>query len=632
MRCLLQCLSFLVLYSCASSVLADAWPKAVIDLAENNQGLPIAEETGYWPDPKGVRAGEVLREGQFHPVGSEMLTFQAKKHWYALTVANRTDDPVSYYLATGLPTTPYIRAYWVEGDQVLPQFSLSGQQAYADRAVKYPLLFIPIDLPANSIKKLLIEHQSLANYPLALRIVNSETLQEKMSLFTLARGFVLGALLVFFILFVVQAYSAPSRALVFYCCYIACLIFLVGQIFGYNFAYLWPKSGTLNQLFTPLITGVTYGFYYLFSAHLFDLRGQNPRLYRATVSLAFCAVALALINIFFDVFWLLAALALVGLPVPVIIGVWARRKKLTSANLFLAGSVLHCSLSYLLALECLGVHLGYSYYLFSFLSVGQLVDLALFSTALLRQASQLRKALHEQLEQRVRDAEALATSEKERAKDIAARKYEALTLATATHDLNQPLAAIRFTLALVDDHEKTGAKAHIVNTLNYTEELLRSMTKHGKADYEGARQQVSAKVMFNQIKQRQLGLFIDKGLKFKIRFAVTEFECMPVLLQRIVDNLLVNAARYTSKGGALLSVRQRSNAGILIQVWDTGCGMTPTQVEQFQKPFTQASNQEVQGFGLGLFIVKSLAENAGYPLNIRSRLGRGTCVSLQVPQ
>ncbi|HEY7772583.1 MAG TPA: ATP-binding protein [Marinagarivorans sp.] len=632
MRRLLQCLCFIAAYSCASTSFAAVWPDAVIDLAEESQGQPIADKVNYWPDPRAVDAEAALLAGQFRPVGSDVFTFHAKKHWYALTVANYSDHAVRYYLATGLPTTPHLRTYWVDELTVRPQFLLSGQQPYTDRAVQYPLVFIPVELPAQSTKQLLIEHQSLANYPLALRVVSAQVLQEKMSLFTLARGLVLGALFVFLVFFIVQAYLAPSRALVYYCCYIASLIFLVGQIFGYNFTYLWPSSGPFNQLFTPMIAGFTYGFYYLFSAHLFDLRRRNRRLYQFAVGLAFCAFALALINIFSDVFWLLAALALIGLPVPVIIAVWARRQRLTSANLFLAGSILHCSLSYLLALECLGVHLGYSYYLFSFLSVGQLVDLALFSTALLRQASQLRKDLHEQLEQRVRDAEALASVEKGRAKVLAIRKDEALTLAAATHDLNQPLAAIRFALALVDDQEKTGAKAHIVNTLNYTEDLLRSMTQHGKADYERASQQVFAQAMFSQIEQRQQGLYVEKGLKFTVRFAVTEFDCMPVLLQRIVDNLLVNAARYTSSGGVLLSVRPRVGRGVLIQVWDTGCGMTPAQVEQFERPFTQASSQALQGFGLGLFIVKTLAEKAGYSLNIRSKLDQGTCVSLLVPQ
>ena len=632
MRSLLQhCCLLIVCCLCPLASLGHVWPENEVNLIADGFSLPAAEQVNYWPDPDGVDPHSAFESGQFKAIGSDKFTFFAKKHWYTLLLNNSTDSVANYFLATGLPSTPMIRAYWVDDDGINEHFTSLASDPFSARALLYPLLFIPIEIPANSTRKLLIEHQSLANYPLALRVVSAEDLQGKMSFFTLVRGIVFGALFVFFILFLAQACSTFSPSLIYYCCYIAGLILLVGQVFGYNFSYLWPDSGAFNQLFTPLITGVTYGFYYLFSAHLFNLREEFKLLYRMTIALAALAFLLALANIVLDVFWLLAALALLGLPIPIIIAVWARRKRLTSANLFLAGSVLHCSLSYLLALECLGVHLGYSYYLFSFLSAGQIFDLGLFSTALLMQASQLRKALHDQLEQRVKDAETLALAEKERAMMLADRQVEALSLASATHDLNQPLAAIRFALALVDDQKNTGAKEHIVKTLNYTEELLKSMTQHGKDDYELARQQVAARQIFVQIQKRQGDLFQQKGLDFRVHLGVAEFECMPVLLQRIIDNLLVNSARYTDDGGILLSVRSRPKA-ILLQVWDTGRGMSQSQVESFKQPFAQGNPHSLQGFGLGLFIVKTLAEKAGYTLSIRSVLGRGTCVSVLLPQ
>ncbi len=632
MRSLLQyCCLLIVCCLCPLTSLGQVWPEKDVNLIIGGDGRPAPTQVNYWPDPDGLNPHRALEVGRFKAIGSDKFTFFAKKHWYTLRLTNSTDSVVSYFMATGLASAPLINAYWVDDGSVYKHFTSQASDPFSARALLYPLLFIPIEVPARSTKKLLIEHQSLANYPLALRIVSSEVLQDKMSFFTLIRGIVFGALFVFFILFLAQACSTPSSALLYYCCYIAGLILLVGQVFGYNFTYLWPRSGVFNQLFTPLITGVTYGFYYLFSAHLFNLRDQFKFLYRITILLAVSAFLLALANIFLDVFWLLAALALVGLPIPIVIAVWARRKRLTSTNLFLAGSVLHCSLSYLLALECLGVHLGYSYYLFSFLSAGQILDLGLFSTALLRQSSCLRKALHDQLEQRVQDAETLALAEKARAVMLAERQTEALSLASATHDLNQPLAAIRFALVLVDDQKDTGAKEHIVKTLNYTEELLRSMTQHGKDDYEHARQQVAARQVIVEVQKRQADVFRQKGLAFRVYLGVAEFECMPVLLQRIIDNLLVNAARYTDEGGVLLSVRLRPKA-ILLQVWDTGSGMSVAQVERFKQPFSQANPQSLQGFGLGLFIVKTLAEKAGYILTIRSILGRGTCVSVLLPQ
>ncbi len=594
------------------------------------QGSSLAGPAFYWADGSGVSPVQALLEGQFKSLRQRQVVFFAKKHWYVLKVFNPTSQPVTISLATGLPSTPFLRAYWVE-ENLETIFSLSAKQRFDERPVHYPLLFIPLEIPPATQKVLLLEHRSMANYPLSLRLLDDDNLQSKMSSFTLARGFVFGALFIFFVLFFAQCLASPSRALAFYCCYIGCLILLVGHIFGYNFAYLWPDHGIFNQRFMPFITGITYGFYFLFSASLFNLKALNLRLYRLMITLAVIAFILAIVNVFVEAFWLLAAAALVGLPVPVFIALWAKKQRLTSANLFFAGTVLHSTLSYLLALECLGLHLGYSYYLFSFLSAGQIVDLALFSTALLRQASELRKTLKEQLKQRLSDAQALAQAERAKAEVLIEQQHNALDLACATHDLNQPLAAIRFALALVDGGKNTPAKNHIVNTLNYTQELLQSMTNSGKVGYEQSWQKIYTHALFASLEARHASAFKDKPLMLRFKSTIQHFDAMPVIVQRILDNLLVNAGRYTSSGGVLLSVR-RSEGGVLLQVWDTGIGMSPEKIEQFKQPFSQANTLAEQGFGLGLFIVKSLAEQAGYLLTIRSRIGCGSCVSLWVAQ
>lgn len=600
---------------------------ANIDLLSVSDGRHLNSGIQYWADPIGVPASVALQQGEFKPLTPVKLVFGANTHWYLLDVYNPLSETLLVNLATGLPTTPKLNAYWTDHLEA-PFYSVNTFSPYEARAVQYPLLFIPLRVPANTKRQLLIEHQSLANYPLALRVVREDVLHQKMSLFTLVRGLVFGALFVFLILFVVQAYSVKTRAYLFYCLYIIGLIFLVGHIFGYNFAYLWPTNGEFNQRFTSVITGFTYGCYYAFCAHLFPSLKAHSKLYWLTLVLGGLAMLLGLFNLWWDAFWLLAALALIGLPIPIIIGVWARKQQLISANLFLGGAVVHCSLSYLLALECLGVHLGYSYYLFSFLSVGQLLDLGLFSSALLRQGSQLQKALHQQLEQRLEDAKALAQAERERSQILAEQQAVALELASTTHDLNQPLAAIRFALALLKE-EDSAAKTHIAHSLDYVQSLVKALTRAGREAYQDATQPIAIKEFIADVNTRHQAAFREKGLDFRMHTHVSQLHGMPVLLHRIVDNLLVNAHRYTHHGGVLLSFRKRGD-NVLMQVWDTGKGMAQTQVSQLLEPFTQVQRGG-EGFGLGLSIVKRLAEQAGFRFTVRSQLGKGTCIDIEMP-
>jgi CheY-like chemotaxis protein/anti-sigma regulatory factor (Ser/Thr protein kinase) len=111
----------------------------------------------------------------------------------------------------------------------------------------------------------------------------------------------------------------------------------------------------------------------------------------------------------------------------------------------------------------------------------------------------------------------------------------------------------------------------------------------------------------------------------------------PVLIERVLRNLVSNAIRYTEKGGVLVTARPRAGQ-MLLQVWDTGIGMAEVNLPRIWDAFYQAEGQpplaahQRNGLGLGLAIVKRLAALMHAPLAVRSRLGRGTVFSMTVPR
>ncbi|MFP3632017.1 ATP-binding protein, partial [Burkholderia sp. SIMBA_045] len=91
-------------------------------------------------------------------------------------------------------------------------------------------------------------------------------------------------------------------------------------------------------------------------------------------------------------------------------------------------------------------------------------------------------------------------------------------------------------------------------------------------------------------------------------------------------NLLTNAIRYTRHGGLLLAMRRRGNRW-RIDVWDTGFGIPEEQLTAIFDEFHQLQNPNRdpnRGLGLGLAIVRRLAELLGLQVEVRSRIGRGT--------
>ena len=107
----------------------------------------------------------------------------------------------------------------------------------------------------------------------------------------------------------------------------------------------------------------------------------------------------------------------------------------------------------------------------------------------------------------------------------------------------------------------------------------------------------------------------------------------PVLMERILRNLVANAVRYTERGGVLVGSRRRGNT-IRVEVWDTGPGIPYAQQEKVFQEYFQLGNHErdrAKGLGLGLAIVRRLTSLLDSELTLRSRSGRGSCFSAAMP-
>ncbi|MBC23441.1 MAG: hypothetical protein CMJ32_05940 [Phycisphaerae bacterium] len=123
----------------------------------------------------------------------------------------------------------------------------------------------------------------------------------------------------------------------------------------------------------------------------------------------------------------------------------------------------------------------------------------------------------------------------------------------------------------------------------------------------------------------------------------------PTRLRQILINLMANAVRFTdegkiqveielmdgppSKGSSWIGQRLDRTGFLVCRIRDTGIGMSPNQVEQLFKPFSQAHDRQTQargGTGLGLSISRRLAKLLGGDISIRSRIGVGSCFTMHV--
>ncbi len=127
------------------------------------------------------------------------------------------------------------------------------------------------------------------------------------------------------------------------------------------------------------------------------------------------------------------------------------------------------------------------------------------------------------------------------------------------------------------------------------------------------------------------------GLKISVVKATENIEIMADerKLRQILINLLVNAVKFTPNGGEIkITCGIDVSGGLLLEVADTGIGMTVNEVEIALERFgrvDKASSRSIDGAGLGLPLTKAMVELHGGTLQLRSRSGEGTTAIVMLP-
>jgi CheY-like chemotaxis protein len=124
----------------------------------------------------------------------------------------------------------------------------------------------------------------------------------------------------------------------------------------------------------------------------------------------------------------------------------------------------------------------------------------------------------------------------------------------------------------------------------------------------------------------------QKKLKFTAASTGAVIESDPNLLGEIIQNFVSNAIRYTEAGEITLGCRE-VDGRLSIDVCDTGIGIEESQLDNIFAEFHQLRNpgSVSEGFGLGLAIVRRLADLMGHEVVVTSTPGKGSCFSVLVP-
>lgn len=229
--------------------------------------------------------------------------------------------------------------------------------------------------------------------------------------------------------------------------------------------------------------------------------------------------------------------------------------------------------------------------------------------------------------------------EKSRALE-SANRFKSRFLAAASHDLRQPLHALNLFVSQLHAERNSAERARLlgrieaaVGSMNDLFDALLDMTKLDAGVIEPKVRDFAIQPLLSRLRTTFSEIAREKGLRFTLVGSRSWVASDPVLLERLLINLVSNAVRYTERGGVVVGCRRRGEA-LRIEVWDSGVGIPEKDRTRILGEFVQLAPDGTGrpgGLGLGLSIVTRLADLLGHQLEITSRVGKGSRFAVIVP-
>ncbi len=220
-----------------------------------------------------------------------------------------------------------------------------------------------------------------------------------------------------------------------------------------------------------------------------------------------------------------------------------------------------------------------------------------------------------------------------------ANKYKSHFLASASHDLRQPLHALNLFVAQLCAEPNAAERSRLVtridaavSSMNELFEALLDMTRLEAGILEPHLSEFPVAQLLKRMETTFAEAAREKGLRLAVvpsgAWVLSDF----ILLERIVLNLVSNAVRYTAGGGVVVGCRRRGEE-LRIDVCDSGPGISPDQQKSIFGEYYRLAAEPDRGggLGLGLAIVDRLGRLLGHAVELDSRRGRGSRFSVSVP-
>ena len=213
-------------------------------------------------------------------------------------------------------------------------------------------------------------------------------------------------------------------------------------------------------------------------------------------------------------------------------------------------------------------------------------------------------------------------------------------LATASHDLRQPLQTIRLlnasmltmTQHLPELNDLLHSQEQAINSASRLLNALLDITRLESGAIEPQLAPVAMQAIFTELGREFEPMAAAKNLRLKFPQTPTIINTDRILFSQLLQNLVGNALKYTESGSVEITLNSDAEA-LALDVEDSGVGIPEDKLERIFDEYYQVDTQGAQrsGVGLGLAIVREVSRLLGYSVAVTSKLGSGTRVRVRIP-
>jgi signal transduction histidine kinase len=226
-----------------------------------------------------------------------------------------------------------------------------------------------------------------------------------------------------------------------------------------------------------------------------------------------------------------------------------------------------------------------------------------------------------------------------RAEAEAANVAKSKFLAAASHDLRQPMQALSMYASVLEERAGNAYERRLVHGVQLSvatlERMFDSLLDIARLESGVVNPSVidfPLMPLIESVVEAERPLAENRGLDLRAVPTRVSVRSDPMLLERMLKNLVTNAIRYTERGRIVVGCRRAGTERVCLEVVDSGIGIAVEEQERIFEEYYQVSGSSAQGLGLGLPIVRSLGLLLGHRVSVRSAPGRGSAFSIELPR